>query len=215
MRILLTGKKVETECIPLPLAFRLHAVARFIERNEAATSVIRQIGMDLVGWAAMLRLAERTSVGELNDLMVLPAFGDGGMLCGHFKPDYALAEGFLTTVSVDGLVETAIPRDPLDTALFDASTYYGEAQRNNARDNVRRELVDWRARNAEPYAREMSDVLWPGRKLIPVREVDYLSPHAEELEGILTDQAIANTIAKRNWKVAPLRFQPQPHFGMV
>lgn len=210
MRVLLTGDRIETECLPLPLAFRLHAVARLLERNDAATAVMRQVGMDLVGWAAMLRLAERTSVEELNGMMFLPAFGEGGMLCGHFKPDYALAEGFLTTVSVNGLVESAISRDPLETALFDASTYYGEALRNDARDNVRRELSEWRARNGEAYAREMADLLWPGRKLTPVRPTDYLSPHAEELEAILADPYIANTIAKRNWRFAPQRFEARP-----
>ena len=202
MRVLLTGDRVETECLPLPLMFRLHAVARLLERNDAATAVIRQVGMDLVGWAAMLRLAEKTSIEELNGMMYLPAFGEGGLLCGHFKPDYALAEGLITTLSVDGVVESVISRDPLETFLFDASTYYGEAIRNDARDNVRRELSRWRERNREAYEREMADILWPGRKLSAVRPTDYYSAHAEELEGILADPYIANTIAKRNFRSA-------------
>ncbi|MDW9478707.1 hypothetical protein GOB57_08320 [Sinorhizobium meliloti] len=198
MRVLLTGNRVETECLPLPLVFRLHAVARLLERNGAATAVMRQVGMDLVGWAAMLRLAERTSVEDLNGRMLLPAFGAGGLLCGHFKPDSALAEGFVTTVSGDGIVESAIARDPLETSLFDTSTYYGEALRNEARDTVRSALFGWRERNRAAYDREMADLLWPGRKLSAVRPADYHSRHAEELEGILADPYIAATIAKRS-----------------
>ncbi|MCS4089901.1 hypothetical protein [Rhizobium sp. BK176] len=199
MRVLLTGERVETECLPLPLAFRLHAVARLLERNKAATAVMRQVGMDLVGWSAMLSLAEKTSLEDLNERMFLPAFGEGGLLCGQYKPDYALAQGVLTTISADGVLETAIPRHPLETSLFDASTYYGEAIRNPSRDHVRQELCAWRDRNRAAYDAEMADLLWPGRKLVPVKPIDYHSRHAEELEGILAEPQIANTIAKRTW----------------
>lgn len=210
MRVLLTGEQVETECIPLPMVFRLHAVARLLERNDTATAVIRQVGMDLVGWAAMLRLAEKTSIEELNGMMYLPAFGEGGLLCGHFKPDYALAEGFITTMSVDGVVESAISRNPMETSTFDASTYYGEALRNDARDTVRHALASWRARNRDVYEKEMADVLWPGRKLTEVRPTDYFSHHAEELEVILAEPCIANTIAKRNYRSVVRRTEQVP-----
>jgi hypothetical protein len=199
MRVLLTGDKIETECLPLPLMFRLHAVARLLERDDTATAVIRQVGMDLVGWATMLRLAEKTSIDELNCMMYLPAFGEGGLLCGHFKPDYALAEGFITTISVDGVVESAVSRDPLEMSLFDASTYYGEAQRNPSRDTVRRELAGWRDRNRVVYEKEMADILWPGRKLTSVNSTDYSSEHADELEEILADPYIAKTISKKSY----------------
>ncbi|MBY3150921.1 hypothetical protein HFO56_00565 [Rhizobium laguerreae] len=207
MRVLLTSERVETECLPLPLTFRLHAVARLLERNDAATAVMRQIGMDLVGWAAMLRLAENTSVEDLSGRMFLPAFGEGGLLCGRFKPDYALAAGVLTTVSVDGVLESTISRHPLEAALFDASTYYGEAIRTPARDNVRRELCAWRDRNGAAYDAEMADLLWPGRKLSPAGLIDYHSSHAEELEGLLAEPQIANTIAKR--KGNPIVSRPE------
>jgi hypothetical protein len=202
MRVLLTGERIETECLPLPLSFRLHAVARLLERNEAATAVMRQVGMDLVGWAVMLSLAEKTAVDEMNGRMVLPAFGEGGLLCGRYKPDYALAEGLLTTISRDGLVETAISRHPLEASLFDASTYYGEAIRTPERDYVRQELCAWRDRNRAAYDAEMADILWPGRKLVPVKPLDFHSTHAEELEGILAEPQIGNTIGKRKWNAA-------------
>lgn len=210
MRVLLTGERVETECLPIPLVFRLHAVARLLERSDTATAVIRQVGMDLVGWAAMLRLAEKTSIEELNGMMYLPAFGEGGLLCGHFKPDYALAEGFITTMSVDGVVESAISRDPMETSIFDVSTYYGEALRNDARDTVRHALALWRERHRNVYEKEMADVLWPGRKLTPIRSTDYFSRHAEELEGILAEPYIANTIAKRGYRSAMRRPEQVP-----
>jgi hypothetical protein len=209
MRVLLTSELVETECLPLPLAFRLHAVARLLERNDAATAVMRQVGMDLVGWAAMLSLAERTSIEDLHGRMFLPAFGDGGLLCGQFKPDYALAEGVLTRISVDGASESAISRHPLEASLFDASTYYGEAIRNPPRDHVRQELCAWRDRNRAAYDAEMADLLWPGRKLVPVNPMNYHSRHAEELEGVLVEPRIADTIAKRKWNAAVLRPQSE------
>lgn len=205
LRVLLTGDRVETECLPLPFSYRLHAAARLMERGHVEKAVLRQVGLDLTGWAAMLRLAEKTSLEELEGMMVLPAYGKGGLLIGHFIPDYPLAEGSLTKISASGALDATVPRDPLEASLFEVSTFYGDDFITPSRQKVRSAISDWRQRHQVAYDKEMADLLWPGRQLSRPAVVDYYSTHAEELEVLLADQEIANTIAGKKWSTAALR----------
>lgn len=201
LRVFLSGEKVETECLPLPLAFRLHAVARMIERSGVTESAMRQVAYDLVSSAALLRVSERISCGELEDAMMIPAFGDSGLLIGRFRPDYPIHEGSLTITTADGTRTTSVPRDPMETAFYEVSTYYGRdiAPGLADRTELRKRLLDWRASNAVACEREVGDMFWAGRRLAATSPFNFTSGHAEELEGLLCEERFSDLIAGSSW----------------
>lgn len=200
IRILLTNDLIETEFLPLPLGFRMHAVARIIERAEDVPSAARQIGLDLVESSNLIRLAEHSSGDALSNHMVLPAFGKGGLLVGSYRHDTALVEGSISRITRDGREVSRISRSPLEGAFFEAKTYFGEEFSldvlGRQRDVLRHEMVEWRKRNSAVYEQEMASLLWPGRKLAKSAPLDLISDHSAELDEILNNPYMALTTSR-------------------
>ena len=193
LRVLLAPDVVETDYIPLPLTFRLHAAARLLERSESADASLRQVGMDLVGWAAMLRLAEHTLLEGFDGAMRMPAFG-GGLICGAFRPDYALPEGFATKVTAEGQESRSLPRHPSEPEGFEVSTYFAHSFGGPYSEALRRGLLQWRERHRPQYDKEQASLLWPGRKLSTPKPAGFGSALADDLEAILADRSVSGYI---------------------
>jgi hypothetical protein len=207
LRLFISPNRVETECLPLPLAFRLHAVARMMERFDSSINAVNQIGRDICHSTAMLQMAEKTSTDYIDNVMVLPSQGEGGVLIGRYRPDYALIEGTRTTVTKEGVHHEAVNRNPLEASLFEVTTYYGGLVTKPEHKMMRDDLKAWEEANKETCMQVAADVLWPHRRLKPARPRVFNHDAGDILDKLLTTPEREDYLTNLSWDKSTVRKQ--------
>jgi hypothetical protein len=192
---------IETECTPLPFAFREHAAVRLVSRGQDVGPALRQVAVDLAHSTLMLSLAEPVVVSSLSGDMHFPAFRGNGLVLGTYHPSYALAAGRVDKIAHGRREASYVPADPLTPAMYVANTYLGFAEMKDDERDLKERLEEWRNSMGERYYLALSATLWPGLfgDRVPA-EADVTS-----LETLLADDASSECLTWRARRANPFR----------
>lgn len=199
LRVFVSPTLIETECRPLPLAFRLHSAVRMMERDRFTGPAIKQAGVDLTRAATILRAAEAVGMSHLDEQMLVPSCNGQGALFGAYDPSYALRTGVVDAIVRGSATSMQTDCDPLAMPLFMANTFIGHEDMGLSQFEAASEMSMWRDWWGSEHEAAQRDLLWPNRRIGNDARRSELSEEAVvDLEEILTRPHVAYAISRNN-----------------
>jgi hypothetical protein len=167
LRVLATRKKVVLEIVPLHLAIRKHAAARFIERGADSIRAVRLLAASISEWAVLPSVVEDVIEGYGNDRLAIPCRSTG-MLMGYMDATESIPEGKRYTFDKEFFYWEAITASPLAPPTFIVNTYIGRSEIQDNQIGSFYVMEDWRRLARGDFDQACEAIIWPNRELEPV-----------------------------------------------